>query len=440
MDFVSRLKLNKNQLVFISVLLLFSFFLRLSYGISAEHDNPLRADALNYAKIALNLVESGTYTYKDDLVTSKLITPGFPFIVAFFAKLFDGFPGAYYAVIGFQIIISTLVVLFSYLLSLRVMNNIAACVTAIAVSISPHLIISSSYFLTETSHSFFVLLGIWLLVVAIEKKMLKIALLAGLVFGYAALIRPAVLLFPIAALLIFWWKYKAEASPRLLFAFLLTTALVWLPWQIWEAESDESNSRAVFLLGAYPDMTYQSPAMRGYAYREDPQFQAMRESWSKTREVLGQRFSEAPFTYISWYLIGKPVTLWSAYMVQGQGGPFIYPITSSVYDDPGIYSLSLFLMMSLHGLLFFAAVLVVVVASLRMVFSDDKPDLVLAMVVLFVLYHTGVHTVLAPLPRYSTPYYPFLFMLAVYGCTAVFEKIKVVARAKASSAADDHES
>lgn len=433
MNFSSRIKLDKTQLIFISMLLLFSFFLRLSYGVSAEHDNPLRADALNYAKIALNLVEFGTYSYQDDLVTSKLITPGYPLIVTFFASLFDEFSSAYFAVIGFQIIISSLVVLLTYLLSLRVMHNTAACVTAVAVAISPHLIISSSYFLTETSHSFFVLLGIWLLVIAIEKKMLLVALMAGVMFGYAALIRPAVLLFPIAALIIFWWKYRTEASPRLLVAFLFATSLVWLPWQIWEAESDESNSRAVFLLGAYPDMTYESPLMRGYAYREDPEFQAMRESWSKTREILGERISEDPLTYIGWYLIGKPATLWSAYMVQGQGGPFIYPITSSAYDDPGLYSLTLFLMMNLHILLFFAAVLVVVNESIRMIFTDHKPNLVLAIVILFALYHTGVHTVLAPLPRYSTPYYPFLFMLAIYGCAGALEKIRSVAHAKAPS-------
>tara|TARA_B110000858_G_scaffold198442_1_gene265041 strand:- start:2784 stop:3713 length:930 start_codon:yes stop_codon:yes gene_type:complete len=307
------------------------------------------------------------------------------------------------------------------------MHKNAACVTAVAVAISPHLIISSSYFLTETSHSFFVLLGLWLLVVAIEKKLLRVALLAGVVFGYAALIRPAVLLFPIAALIVFWWKYRTEVRPNLLLAFLFTTSLMWLPWQIWEAESKESNSRAVFLLGAYPDMTYESPRMRGYAYREDPEFQAMRESWSKTCEVLGERISEDPLAYIGWYLIGKPVTLWSASMVQGQGGPFIYPITSSAYDNPGLYSLTLFLMMNLHGLLFFAAVLVIGYEVLRMVFTNHKPDLVLALVILFALYHTGVHTVLAPLPRYSTPYYPFLFMLAIYGCAGAFEKIRRVA-------------
>ena len=422
------------------MLLLFSLVLRLSYGISAEHDNPLRADALNYAKIALNLVESGTYSYQQDLVTSKLITPGYPLIVTFFASLFDEFSSAYFAVIGFQIFLSTMVVLLTYLLSLRIMNNTAACVTAVAVAISPHLIISSSYFLTETSHSFFVLLGIWLLVVAIEKRMLRIALLAGVVFGYAALIRPAVLLFPIAALIIFWWKYRSEASPRLLAAFLFATSLIWLPWQIWEAESDESNSRAVFLLGAYPDMTYESPRMRGYAYREDPDFQAMRESWSKTREVLGERIRKDPLAYISWYLIGKPVTLWSGFMIQGQGGPFIYPITSSVYDDPGLYSLTLLLMMNLHMLLFFAAVLVVAYESIRMIFSDHKPDMVLAMIILFALYHTGVHTVLAPLPRYSTPYYPFLFMLAVYGCARALEKINSVRHARTSTLPVDHES
>ncbi len=415
------------------MLLLFSLFLRIGYGVSAEHDNPLRADALNYARIAINLVESGTYSYQEDLVTSKLITPGFPLIVAFFASLFDEFSSAYFAVIGFQIFLSTLVVLLTYLLSLRLMHKNAACVTAVAVAISPHLIISSSYFLTETSHSFFVLLGLWLLVVAIEKKLLRVALLAGVVFGYAALIRPAVLLFPIAALIIFWWKYRTDASPRLLAAFLLTSSLMWLPWQIWEAESDESNSRAVFLLGAYPDMTYETPQMRGFAYREDPEFQAMRESWSKTREVLGARISEDPLTYIGWYLVGKPVTLWSGSMIQGQGGPFIYPIISSVYDDPGLYSLTLLLMMNLHLLLFFAAVLVIAYEFLRLIFSDQKPDWVLAVVILFVLYHTGVHTVLAPLPRYSTPYYPLLFMLAIYGCAGVIEKIRSVSQAKASA-------
>jgi len=417
-------RLNQYQWAFILLIFLLSLIVRLGYGISAEHDEPLRADALKYALIGIHLVESGSYSYEDSGETSKLITPGYPFIVAVFASMFDDFSNAYLAIIGFQILLSSFVSVLSYLIALRFLNNIAAGIVAFGVAISPHLIISSSYFLTETTHSFFVIFAIYLLILAVEKRALTIAIIAGLVFGYSALIRPAVLLFPLPLLAIFWWKYRYTINLKLSLCFVVAAYLLWMPWQLWEAESKDSNVRQVLALGAYPNMIHNTALYRGFPYREDPEFELMQNDWGQTREILMRRFAERPFTYLQWYLIGKPVMLWSAYAIQGQGGPFIYPIISSVYNTNPIYSLSLRIMMPLHKILFLLAVIAVALEVFRFGFRKEPSNYIVVTLVLFVLYHSGVHMVLAPLPRFSFPYYPILYMLAAYAATTIITEIK----------------
>lgn len=424
MQTVPDIKISQYQWWFMVLIFLVSLLARLSYGLSAEQDTPIRADALKYATIGINLVDSGTYSFEESLQTSKLITPGYPFIVAAFVYLFDDFGSAYVAILGFQILLSALVSVLTYVISLRFLNNIAAAVVAVGVAISPHLIVGSAYFLTETTHGFFFIFALFLLLLAVEKQLLWLAVLGGLVFGYSALIRPAVLLFPIPLVVVLWWKYRQQVNLRLSGVFLIAAFAVWTPWQLWEAESDDSNVRQVLALGSYPNMIHESPLYRGIPYREDPQWEAMQTNWDDTRTILMQRFSDRPFTYLQWYLIGKPIMLWSAWAVQGQGGPFIYPVTHSVYNDNALYSGSLRLMMFIHKFLFVFALIAVAAEFVRLVFLHKPAHFLLITLIVFVVYHTAVHMVLAPLPRFSFPYYPVLFILAAHGVTQFVTQIK----------------
>jgi 4-amino-4-deoxy-L-arabinose transferase-like glycosyltransferase len=423
MGLAQQVKLTKVQLCSILVIFLVALLMRLSYGLSAEHDVPLRADAYKYAMIGINLAESGTYSYDESGATSKLITPGYPMIVAFFVSLFDDFSSAYIAILAFQILLSSFVAVLTYLISIRFLNNLAAVIVAGAVAISPHLIISSSYFLTETTHSFSLILSIYLLLLAVEKRVLGIAILAGLAFGYSALIRPAVLLFPIPLVAIIWWKYHSGINLRVALCFIVATFLVWTPWQLWEADTEESNVRQVLALGAYPNMIHESPELRGFPYQEDPEFELMQADWANVRSVLSQRFSQRPLTYLEWYLVGKPIMLWSAWAIQGQGGPYIYPIISSIYSENRVYSFSLLLMMKVHTIIFLIAFIAIVSGLLRLFLMNKDVHFIITTLTLFVLYHTAVHMVLAPLPRFSFPYYPILFMLAGYGSLIIWNEI-----------------
>ena len=424
MAFAAQGKLKELQKYFMLFVFVLAMVMRLGYGLAAEHDRPLRADALKYALLGINIAGAGEYTFEESGVTSKLITPGYPFIVAVFAAAFDEFSNAYLAILGLQILLSSLVAIFTYLVCLRFLNNAISCAVAIAVVISPHLIVSSSYFLTETTHSFFLILSIWLLVKAVETETLVIAVIAGLAFGYSALIRPSVLLFPLAMLLLIAWKYRSPVNLKLGACFLFAAYLLWMPWQLWEAESEESNARAVFAMGSYPDMIHESPQLRGHPYDEDPDFERMSEDWEYTREILSRRFLDEPTKYLSWYLIGKPIMLWSSSVIQGQGGPFIYPIISSPYDNAGIHLLTMNVMMAIHIPFLLLALLAVLKGIGELLSKKKSCHLILGIMILFVLYHTGIHMVLAALPRFSIPYYPILFMLAGYGASYVWEEIE----------------
>ena len=259
--------------------------------------------------------------------------------------------------------------------------------------------------------------------------------MAGALFGGVALVNAtALVVAPLAVLSVLlgagwrpgrWWQHPLRPA---LAIFLAASAVLPLAWEIRGAVSLPEGARSgsdrflsTMVHGHYPGWVHEDPRLRYYAYREDPEFPKMRRSLGDFAEVFGQRFAERPLRYLSWYLLEKPVTLWSWSILQGQGDVYVYPLEESGYQTSRLADATRILMKATHPLVLVAALLGVGCVLGRgpeesaSPVQGPGPRLLLALVA----YYTVVYTVTAPWPRYAIPLRPELYLLAIYGAHRV---------------------
>jgi 4-amino-4-deoxy-L-arabinose transferase-like glycosyltransferase len=405
-------------------LFFFALLLRVSYVNTLEIDQPLRADAGKYVTLAFNLVTNGSYSLASaaPFQPSTYITPGYPLLLAVGLTFFNDINSFYSFILNVQALLGSVSVLLFYLIALRLMPLAYAGVASLLIVVSPHLMASTGYVLTETPFIFWLALTLWLSLLALATKKLYWFFLAGLACGWAALTRPELLLYPVIPLLVLWrFRVGTEKRKELLslsLALLLGLALVWSPWQLWKSahfNAEEPNlAPASFALGIYPDLIYKDPALQGYPYRDDPTYAQFSTSLSAAFAVLRERAAQEPWTYFKWYAFGKPATFWQAdNNLAAAGGPFIYPVVESRYHKSPLWAYSLRGMFALHTPLVVLSFLASALALLW--FIKRKPAHQGAYVCGAVLvYFTLIHSVLAALPRYSYPVIPVAYLMGIY--------------------------
>ncbi len=167
-------------------------------------------------------------------------------------------------------------VLLIYAMALRLLPVAFAGIAGLLVALSPHLIASTGYFLTETLFTFYLVLATWLSVQALQHKQLRWFVLVGVVAAFGALTRPVLALYPLVVILLLW-RFAARAEwLKLSAAVVVGFALLWSPWQLWKSQHFNTEEAALgpasFALGIYPSLIYKDPAMRGRPYADDPTY------------------------------------------------------------------------------------------------------------------------------------------------------------------------
>ena len=211
------------------------------------------------------------------------------------------------------------------------------------------------------------------------------------------------------------------ARLRVVLAALLGFALVFGPWVVRNlvvlgaAEDDQPIDNTLHH-GVYPKFMYRErPETVGFPYRFDPESPRISADLSSVLGEIRRRFTEEPGRHLRWYLIDKPIALWSWSAVQGMGDSFIYPVSDSPYLHSPAFQASHRLMRWLHWPLVvlggLGALLVWLPAVARRL--DAAQRLTLRTMSLLLLYLTAVHCIGAPFPRYSWPLQPMLFLLAM---------------------------
>lgn len=401
------------------ILFITALLIRIAYLATLEIDSPIRADALKYFTLASNLIFNDTYSLSthEPFLNTTYITPGYPLFLALFLSLTTNFATFYWAVLITQAVLGASATVLVYLLACRFVPVALAAVGGILVAISPHLTVFSGYMLTETLFIFFLILSILSLVFAHEKQSLSLFVVSGALLAASSLVRPAYALFIV---IIIWTLLRLNDFPpkkKAVIALLAGFIAIMSPWQLWKMQSypdkEPSLLAAAMALGGYPDLIFKDPQLRGFPYREDPEYNEMIRSPKNAASIVYKRAKKEPGKYLTWYLWGKAIVFSQPSIIVGQGGPFVYPVKSSLYHKNRLAGYFLYVMFFLHPFIVFGAVLCSATLVFRLCFSKAirNESIAAYIVAAVVIYFTGIHIITAPLPRYAIPLYPLIFIL-----------------------------
>jgi len=386
-----------------------------------------RTDAAEYYLYAFNLVNYGVYSRQRPSQIEGYIPapdahrpPGYSIFLLPFIKIYPLQKMVDFVVV-IQAIISALTILTAFTFFRSFLNRPWALAGALLVSLSPHLITSNIYVLTESLFTFFLVLLGWSMSAVAQNKSRLHALIAGLVLGISLLIRPTMLYFIaflIPAFFVFFQKKKAWVMAVFL---IIGFGVTYGPWVLRNTLVNPAKSSlaiATVQKGMYPNLIYNNDSKTyGFPNRFDPQYEQRRDMSSVLREIF-RRFKNEPLTYIQWYIWGKPTMFFSWDMVVGTEDIFIYPVSTSPYHQhQGLFALSHRVMKSLHGLLTVIALATAIVVWFPITkrILSDSALIVTRFVSLVVIYFIMVHIAGTPLPRYSVPLRPFMYGLSMLG-------------------------
>jgi 4-amino-4-deoxy-L-arabinose transferase-like glycosyltransferase len=215
------MKLPTNKVTL--VLFFLALTLRIFYVCSIS-PSPLENDALEYRALGVSLSQGKGYvTMSGDPTAFR--PPIYPLFLAVISSV-AGYNLLWVRI--FQAVIGALICVLVYFIATKVFDKKVAILSGSLCCLYPPLIVNVSEIMTETLFTFFLVLGIWLI---ISKRSLLHLLLCGFVFGLALLTRPFIIFFfPF----IFYWllihdKYKSTKGIVIL---LIGILIVLSPWTI----------------------------------------------------------------------------------------------------------------------------------------------------------------------------------------------------------------
>lgn len=421
--------------VLVGIVVAIAIALRWAFVATGQVPQPLRADAGEYAQCALNLVDHGVYSSSKQAPPppDSFRSPGYPVFLAL-CRLAAGPERWLGLAVALQVALGGLAVLLTYWLARSWLTFPAALSACVLAALSPHLVVSSGYVLTECVTTFVLVAGLSLLSAASTRGPLALAA-AGLGLGFGVLCNETLLFVPLVAAFALWHSLGRGGA-----VLLISCAL--LPFAAWTvrnqtqtlARTGAERVTASISHGSYPGMVFRDPKLKGFPYREDPEQPAFGASWANLRGVLGPRIAAEPWRYAAWYLLEKPLWLWRWDHVQGNG-PTVYEVVDDPYDRPTVIAATGWLMRWLHVPVMLAAAGAAVWFALR---ARRAPGIagVLGLVAVF---GTLAYVPVIPDPRYLQPFRPVLFVLAGAALSAISGLIQraVGRRRSVNSAAEN---
>ncbi len=212
------------------LLLIFSFIVRLLIFIRFQPWNDLVVqkqilifDSLGYHHLANSILQH--FSFNGDAFR----TPGYPFFVAIVYGIFGNQP---YTALFVQIFLNLFSIVLMYKIGKVLFSEKIGFLAALLFSLDVHHTIFIFYLLTETIYTTIFLAGLYYYICAIQQKKTAYFILAGVIYGCSALIRP-ISQYYIAGILLFtlMWFYK-EWKNGLRFSTLLAAAyfITIMPW------------------------------------------------------------------------------------------------------------------------------------------------------------------------------------------------------------------
>jgi hypothetical protein len=416
------------------LILMIGMFLRFGTAVGTKVDGPIRNDAKEYVAYAWNLKYLGVYSHDfsgiltgaTNLQPDAERPPGYPLLLsALLPKYIDGL--FIYRVAYVQAWIATLTLLIAALLAIELLGVWAGLMVGLLVALSPHQSVYIPYLLTETLFGAAVMAAVGLGVLALKAKRPRwryvFAVAAGLCFGLSCLVRLTLNQWvPVLVLLLLFpylRRFRREIA-ALAFGFVLMMSPWWLRNENTLHRFSGSSAMLVTIQqGSYPDLMYENrPDTFGYPYRFDPAAVKIGTSWTWTQlsADLRDKFEEHPLAMIRWYLFGKIYYFFDWSSADGWADMFTYAVWRSPWIRDPTFVPVVSVMKAVYVPLIVCGLLGTLVAFLpatRRLFGAYRVEAIRFLALLH-LFAIGVHVAGLPLGRYSVPFRPITFLLAIF--------------------------
>jgi len=412
-------------LVFIAVL---SLWIRISYFQQTIVNTPIRGDARQYVLYANNIVQNGTFSLASDPAFVKpdsYRSPGYPFLIAL-SILGERVLGvnSYNLLMYTQAILGVLIALISFMTARLFLTTKWSVAPALLVALSPHMISLGNNILSETLYSFLLLVAVYCFSYAFVRGTKWPLFVSGLFFGLAYLANQVVffapLLLVVAAIIYFYKKNeKIVAERSALISFVIIFFIVvgaWTARNIINVPAGQSSGSSRLLnnlvVGAHSDF-YD-------IYRAGPQYlkdnpvtedeKIINGSYKTFVKLMFGRIKEDPGHYLKWYMLDKPLLLWSWNILVGQDDIYVFPVIESLYQKSRLALASYSIMKSLHYWLLSCSVL----GIFYLLKNGERAQVVLIFNYVVLVYMSFVYVVTQAEPRYSIPFRPEMYLCAVF--------------------------
>lgn len=413
----------------LALVALAAFAIRLWYIRTTIVDDPLRGDALQYFKYAVNLVQhhvfSGAPTNAPQPPPDTYRDPGYPLFLAALGSIYGWGESFYQAVLVSQAALSAATVLFFGMLGRQLLSFRAGLCVAVILALWPHLISLSGYLLSETLTGFFIAAACVALDAAVRKRSTGLGIVAGLCFAGAGLTNAVFVPFaPLFALVAFW---RDPAQRRIWAVIFVASVLPVAAWMgrnasIPGAASASSRVAVNFVQGSWPQYHEQYAMMttdRGAADTMaaiDAEYRLVAASPVDGLQAVGRRLLASPGHYLAWYL-HKPLELWGWNIGIGQGDVYVFATRQPLLAVNPV-------LRATTGVIFLAAPFIMLAAFIGMILALGRCGpgrLTLCAVAALALYATLVYTVLQADARYATPLRGVEVLLAVSAILALLD-------------------
>jgi 4-amino-4-deoxy-L-arabinose transferase-like glycosyltransferase len=434
-------KISKKSILLLGLIFAAALFIRFQYVHLAIDEIFSGRDARQYLNYANNLVYHGIFSKSSSvkqLQPDSFRSPGYPLFVAL-TILVGGEQKYLPLLIYTQAALSALLVPLTFFSGIFFLPAAAAMVATIFVAFSPHLITITGCVLTETLTAFLLLTAMCCFQYAWPKKSISFFILSAFFFGCTYLTNETVLFLPLLLVAI---SVVLSGSGRIrtffggisgkIAIFIIIFSFFPFGWALRNqiqvtSDAPKGMDRAIATLshGTYPGFIYKNPRYKRFPYREDPLQPAFGSSFENFTQILWSRVKKEPYRYAKWYIIEKPYYFWSWDIIQGVGDIYIYPVPISFFKVSGFGRMIRTVMKLLHP---FCLLLVIVCgpglyykyrSQIKRDISHSSPVLPFTVCI----YFTAIYMIFAPLPRYSIPLRPELYLCAVWSGAVMMKLI-----------------
>ena len=171
--------------------------------------------------------------------------------------------------------------------------------------------------------------------------------------------------------------------------------------------------------GSFPDLEHEADFRK-----RPPDFERLTTDFEYGSRRVLERMRDDPGRHLAWYLGGKALFMWrwdNLYM----GDVYQYPMRRKGFEESALLAAIHSGMRALHAPLHwiaFASLFLVGAAILRR--RADAFTALAVPLIAVIAYHMALLTVLMPVPRYSIPLRPLVYVLAAGAITAAVVELQ----------------